>query len=68
MVKNVLQIECGVTLNVDVDAKNQKNVCKNVDIWNPNRCSCQDDRKNNNKNHYDKNCSNKKCSKKNLMK
>ena len=24
MVKSVLQIECGITLNVDVDAKNQK--------------------------------------------
>ena len=45
MVKNVIQVKLGISMNVDVSAKvkkkKKKNVCKKGYIWNPITCSCE---------------------------
>ena len=43
MVENVTQTKRGITINVNVSVKIQKNyrVCKKDYIWNPATCSCK---------------------------
>ena len=40
MGKNVIQINGGITINVDVSVKKHY-VCKKDYIWNPSTCSCE---------------------------
>ena len=40
MEENVIQINGGITTNVDVSVK-KRHVCENGYIWNPDTCSCE---------------------------
>ena len=40
MGKNVIQINGGITINVDVSVK-KHHVCEKDYIWNPSTCSCE---------------------------
>ena len=40
MEKNVIQVNCGITINVDVSVKSIMYVKKNY-IWDPATCNCE---------------------------
>ena len=43
MEENVIQINVGITINVDVSVYKKQHICEKDYIWNPVTCSCENE-------------------------